>query len=74
MGYKTGLSSSTFAISGDTGSSWLDVIFHQQSWGASGSVFDIATNTWSLLTNADIYRSGHEVCGNGKYANSAGSI
>jgi len=62
-------------ISGGTGASWLEVTFHQQSWGANGgAVFDLATNTWSLVTAADIYWSGHVSMGNGKYANSAGSI
>jgi hypothetical protein len=62
-------------ISGGTGASWLEVTFHQQSWGANGdSVLDLATNTWSLLTAADIYWSGHVTMGNGKYANSSGSI
>jgi hypothetical protein len=62
-------------VSGGTGASWLEVTFHQQSWGANGgAVFDLATNTWSLVTAADIYWSGHVSMGNGKYANSAGSI
>jgi hypothetical protein len=62
-------------ISGGTGASWLEVTFHQQSWGGNGgAVFDLATNTWSLVTAADIYWSGHVSMGNGKYANSAGSI
>jgi hypothetical protein len=62
-------------VSGGTGASWLEVTFHQQSWGGNGgAVFDLATNTWSLVTAADIYWSGHVSMGNGKYANSAGSI
>jgi hypothetical protein len=62
-------------VSGGTGASWLEITFHQQSWGANGgSVFDLGTNTWSLLTAADPYWSGHVSMGAGKYANSAGSI
>ena len=62
-------------ISGGTGPNWLEVTFHQQSWGANGgAVLNLATNTWSLLTNADIYWSGHVSMGNGKYVNSSGSI
>jgi hypothetical protein len=63
------------SISGGTGASWLEVTFHQQSWGANGgAVFNLSTNTWTLITNADIYWSGHVSMGNGKYANSSGSI
>src|SRR5262245_46623775 len=62
-------------IAGGTGASWLEVTFHQQSWGANGgAVFNLSTNTWSLVTNADIYWSGHVSLGNGQYANSSGSI
>ena len=62
-------------ISGGTGASWLEVTFHQQSWGANGgAVFDLATNTWSLITNADIYWGGHVSMGNGRYANASGSV
>jgi hypothetical protein len=62
-------------ISGGTGASWLEVTFHGQSWGANGgAVLDLGTNTWSLVTNADPYWSGHVSMGNGKYANSSGSI
>src|SRR5215470_269526 len=33
-------------ISGGTGACWLEVTFHQQSWGGNGgAVFDLATNT-----------------------------
>jgi hypothetical protein len=61
-------------ISGGTGANWLPVTFHRQSWGGNGdSVFDLATNTWSLVTNADGYWSGHISMGNGTYANAAGS-
>jgi hypothetical protein len=62
-------------ISGGTGASWLEVTFHKQSWGANGgSVFDLSTNRWSLLTAADIYWGGHVSMGNRKYVNSSGSI
>src|SRR5262245_48820358 len=62
-------------IAGGTGPSWLEVTFHQQSWGANGgAVFNLSTNTWSLVTNADLYWSGHVSMGNGKYANSSGSV
>src|SRR5262245_35630194 len=61
-------------ISGGTGASWLEVTFHQQSWGGNGgAVFDLATNTWSLVTNRDPYWSGHVSMGNGRYANASGS-
>ncbi len=63
------------SISGGTGASWLEVTFHGQSWGANGgAVFNLATDTWSLVTNADIYWSGHVSMGNGKYVNASGSI
>jgi hypothetical protein len=62
-------------ISGGTGPNWLEVTFHQQSWGANGgAVFDLSTNTWSLVTNADLYWSGHVSMGNGKYENGSGSV
>lgn len=62
-------------VSGGTGASWLEVTFAGQSWGANGgAVFNLGTNTWSLLTAADPYWSGHVSMGNGKYVNSAGSI
>jgi hypothetical protein len=62
-------------ISGGTGAAWLEVTFHQQSWGANGgAVLNLGTNTWSLLTNADPYWSGHVSMGNGKYINSSGSV
>jgi hypothetical protein len=61
-------------ISGGTGANWLEVTFHQQSWGANGgSVFDLATNTWSLITKADNYWGGHVSMGNGVYTNASGS-
>jgi hypothetical protein len=62
-------------VSGGTGPSWLSVTFHGHSWGGNGgAVLNLGTNTWSLLTRADIYFSGHVSMGNGKYANSSGSI
>ena len=62
-------------ISGGTGASWLEVTFHQQSWRANGgAVFNLATNTWSLVTASDPYWSGHVSMGNGKYANASGSV
>jgi hypothetical protein len=62
-------------ISGGTGASWLEVTFHRNSWGANGgAVFDLATNTWSEVTNGDFYWGGHVSMGNGKYVNSSGSI
>jgi hypothetical protein len=62
-------------ISGGTGPLWLEVTFHRQSWGGNaGAVLNLGTNTWSLLTNADIYSSGHVSVGNGKYVNASGSI
>ena len=64
------------SISGGTGANWLEVTFHNASFGPAGganSVFDLATNTWSLVANTDIYWSGHSSMGNGTYANAAGS-
>src|ERR1051326_7831993 len=62
-------------ISGGAGASWLEVTFHGSSWGGNGgAVFDLATNTWSKVTNGDFYWSGHVSMGNGKYANSSGSV
>jgi uncharacterized membrane protein len=62
------------SISGGTGANWLEVTFHLQSWGANGgAVFNLATNTWSEITKADIYWAGHVSMGNGIYANSSGS-
>ncbi|HKY70674.1 MAG TPA: hypothetical protein VJL88_02040 [Nitrospira sp.] len=63
------------SLFGSVGGTWLDVVFHQQSWGANGdSVFNLGTNTWSLVTNADTRWSGHSSIGNGKYVNGSGSI
>jgi len=61
-------------ISGGTGGSWLEVTFHNSSWGGNGgAALNLATNTWSTYGSADIYWGGHVSMGNGKYANSAGS-
>jgi len=63
------------SASGGTGASWLEVTFANQSWGANGgAVFNLGTNTWSLVTNADPYWAGHVSMGNGRYTNSSGSI
>jgi len=63
------------SISGGTGPSWLGVTFHQQSWGGNGdAVLNLATNTWSRVTNADPYASGHVSVGNGRFVNGSGSI
>lgn len=63
------------SIFGSATGAWLDVDFHQQSWGANGdSVLNLTTNTWSLVTNADGYWSGHSSIGNGKYVNGSGSL
>ncbi|HEV3215230.1 MAG TPA: LamG-like jellyroll fold domain-containing protein [Vicinamibacterales bacterium] len=63
------------SIDGSAGGAWLGVTFHQQSWGGNGDcVFNLATNTWSLLTGADPYWSGHVSLGNGKSMNGSGSI
>ena len=62
-------------MSGSAGGAHLEVVFHQQSWGANGdSVFNLTTNTWSLVTNADSRYSGHSSIGNGRYVNGSGSI
>jgi hypothetical protein len=61
-------------ISGGTGANWLEVTFHQQNWGGDGgAVLDLATNTWTEITKADIYWGGHVSMGNGVYANASGS-
>jgi hypothetical protein len=66
------------SIAGGPGSSWLNVTFHQQSWGGNGdAIFDLDTNRWSLVKDAahggDNYPSGHTALGLNRYANSAGS-
>ena len=63
------------SIFGSAGGSWLGVSFHQPSWNRNGmAVLNLDTNTWSLVTSADNYYSGHPSLGNGKYVNGAGSI
>lgn len=66
------------SIAGGPGASWLAVGFHQQNWGGNGdAVLDLATNTWALVKDqfhgGDFYWSGHNVLGNDKFANAAGS-
>jgi len=63
------------AISGGTGANYIDVTFHGQNWGANGgAIFNMATNTWSVISNQDPYWAGHLSLGNGKYANASGSV
>ena len=63
------------SMCGSAAGTYLGVVFTQQSWGANGdSVFNLTTNTWSLVTNADSRWSGHSSIGNGKYVNGSGSI
>jgi hypothetical protein len=63
------------SLFGSAAGAWLGVSFHQQSWGGNGdSVLNLSTNTWSLVTNANTYWSGHSSVGNGKYVNGSGSI
>jgi len=59
---------------GSAAGAWLGVTFHQQRWGPNGdSVLNLTTNTWSMVTNAHTYWSGHTSMGNGKYVNGSGS-
>jgi hypothetical protein len=70
----TGQTIGIHSLYGSAAGTYLDVDFHQQSWGANGdSVFNLATNTWSLVTNADTRWSGHSSIGNGKWVNGSGS-
>lgn len=63
------------SLYGSAGGTWLGVMFQQHSWGANGdSVLNLATNTWSLVTNADTRWSGHSSTGSSKYVNGSGSI
>jgi len=63
------------SIFGSAGGSWLGVVFHQASWNRNGgAVLNLNTNSWSLVTSADTYWSGHPSIGNGKYVNGAGSV
>jgi hypothetical protein len=60
---------------GNAAGPWLGVNFRQPSWGGNGdAVLNLTTNTWSLVTNADPYWSGHPSLGNGKFVNGSGSI
>jgi hypothetical protein len=62
------------AMYGSAAGAWLDVGFVHHSWGANGdSVFNLSTNTWSLMTNANMYSSGHSSIG-AKFVNGCGSI
>lgn len=62
------------SIFGSAGGTWLGIVFHQASWNRNGgAVLNLDTNTWSLVTSADTYWSGHPSIGNGKYVNGAGS-
>ena len=59
---------------GSATGTWLEVGFVHHSWGAGGeAVFNLSTNTWSLLTNANMYSSGHSSIGV-KFVNGSGSI
>ena len=75
--WPTGASGQTVGIHsifGSAGGAWLGVVFHQPSWNPNGeAVLNLSTNTWSLMTSADTYWSGHASIGNGKYVNGAGS-
>ena len=62
------------AIAPGTGSEWVYLSFHQQSWGGNGdAIFNLQSQTWSLVTNADPYWSGHATLGNGKFTNGSGT-
>ena len=62
------------AIAPGTGSKWVYLSFHQQSWGGNGdAIFNLQSQTWSLVTNADPYWSGHATLGNGKFTNGSGT-
>ena len=59
---------------GSATGAWLEVGFVHHSWGANGeSVLNLSTNTWSLMTKANMYSSGHSSIG-GKFVNGSGSI
>ena len=62
------------AMYGSATGAWLDVGFVHHSWGANGdSVLNLSTNTWSLMTRANMYSSGHSSIG-AKFVNGSGSI
>jgi len=63
------------SVNGSAGGMWLGLQFTQASWNSQGTaVLDLNTNTWSLVTGADRYSSGHQSLGNGKYVNGSGSV
>jgi hypothetical protein len=63
------------SIYGSAAGTWLGVSFHQAGWDHNGmAVLNLDTNTWSLVTSADSYSSGHPSIGNGKFVNGAGSV
>jgi hypothetical protein len=62
------------SIYGSAAGTWLDLAFFGASWGANGdAVLDLSTNTWSRVTTADFYWSGHSSIGT-KFVNGSGSI
>ncbi|HKY73478.1 MAG TPA: hypothetical protein VJL88_16270 [Nitrospira sp.] len=62
------------SLFGSAGGSWLGICFHQASWNRNGgAVVNLDTDTWSLVTSADTYYSGHTSLGNGKFVNGSGS-
>ncbi|HJT19428.1 MAG TPA: hypothetical protein VJ746_03095 [Nitrospira sp.] len=63
------------SIFGSAGGTWLGIIFIGAGWGPSGeAVLNLSTDTWSLMTGANSYWSGHASLGNGKFVNGSGSI
>jgi hypothetical protein len=63
------------SINGSAGGTLLGVCFMQAGWNSNGmAVLDLNTNTWSFVTGADRYSSGHNSLGDGKYVNGAGSV
>jgi hypothetical protein len=63
------------SINGSAGGKWLGFQFMQASWNSQGlAVLNLETNTWSLVTGADRYYSGHQSLGNGKHVNGSGSV
>lgn len=77
--WPTSASGETLGIHGlygSAGAARLGVTFHQQSWGGNGdAVFNLATETWSLMRGdaTHVYWSGHNTLGNGKFINGSGS-
>ena len=62
------------SLYGSATGAWLAVDFVHHSWGAGGeAVFNLSTNTWSLLTKANRYSSGHSSIGV-KFVNGSGSV